>query len=435
MLVIPRLAEKGFVILSLLFLTDPVVLFQAWELNPVKKVFSLVIHLGIILLIVAWRKKIVCIFIKEKFLWALIGIALLSVLWSVAPGVSLRQSLVLVRSTLFGVYLAARFSVKEQVRLLAWMLGIAMLLSLVFALVLPNYGVMGMGDIHNPQDSNHQGAWRGIYIHKNPLGRLMVMSALVFLLSAISSHRYRWVAWTGFGLSVCLILLSTSKTSLVVLLTLMSLLPFYRALRWKYTLAVPFFITVILVGGGVAILSVSNAEAILGAFGRDLTLTGRTDLWATVLDKIWERPWLGYGYAGFWQGWRGESADIWSVLNWQPPHSHNGLLDLWLDLGLLGVTAFLLSFIMVCFQAVTWVRLTKTTEELWPLVYLTFLLLVNITETSLLTNNSLWLLYVAVSLSTHNRSNNMAQSNAFLQQKVYRGAMKQTTQTRGGSGA
>jgi len=330
--------------------------------------------------------------------------------------------------------LAARFSVKEQVRLLAWMLGIAMLLSLVFALVLPNYGVMGMGDIHNPQDSNHQGAWRGIYIHKNPLGRLMVMSALVFLLSAISSHRYRWVAWTGFGLSVCLILLSTSKTSLVVLLTLMSLLPFYRALRWKYTLAVPFFITVILVGGGVAILSVSNAEAILGAFGRDLTLTGRTDLWATVLDKIWERPWLGYGYAGFWQGWRGESADIWSVLNWQPPHSHNGLLDLWLDLGLLGVTAFLLSFIMVCFQAVTWVRLTKTTEELWPLVYLTFLLLVNITETSLLTNNSLWLLYVAVSLSTHNRSNNMAQSNAFLQQKVYRGAMKQTTQTRG-SGA
>ena len=39
-----------------------------------------------------------------------------------------------------------------------------------------------------------------------------------------------------------------------------------------------------------------------------MTLTGRTELWATVIEMIREHPWFGYGYSGFWLGWDGESA-------------------------------------------------------------------------------------------------------------------------------
>ncbi len=397
------------------------------QIDLISRLSSYVIQAGTFCLIFAWHRRIIRTVIQEKFLWFLVAIALASVFWSEETRATLGGSQNLIRITLFGVYFAARYSLKDQLRLLAWAFGIGATLSLVFVLALPSYGVMGQGSIVTGEAITHAGAWQGIYGHKNILGRIMVLSAVVFLIFALSGRRYSWLAWVGFGLSVVLILGSTSKTSLIIFLTIMALLPFYRALRWSNTLAVPFFITVILVAGSVAMLLVSGAEDILGVFGRDITLTGRTDLWAAVLDKIWQRPWLGYGYGAFWRGWDGESADVWSVVRWEAPHSHNGFLDLWLDLGLLGLLAFTLSFIALCLRAVSWVRQTKTAEGLWPLAYLTFLLLANLTESSLLRQNSLWLLYVAVTLSIHNRNDNLVESKVGSQQKVKGGTIKQIT--------
>lgn len=421
-----KLAEKGFVILSLLIFSGAVDLLNerlgfigsgGGQGSPISRAFEFGILLGTVVLISIWRKKVFLNIYRERLLWLLIGIVLASMFWSDAPGETLRRSLSLVGATLFGVYFAKRYTLNEQLRLLAWMCGIAVLLSIGVALVFPSYGVMGMGSIITAESTAHTGAWRGIYIHKNALGRVMVLSAVVFLLYTTGNRRCQWVAWVSFGLSVSLILLSTSKTSLAMFLTIMVLLPFYKALRWNYTLAVPLFITVVLVGGAAATLFLGNAETILGAFGRDLTLTGRTDIWTAVLDKIQERPWLGYGYNAFWLGWGGESGSIWRELKWEVHHAHNGFLDLWLDLGLLGASTFALSFTAAYLRAVTWVRLTKAREGLWPLAYLTFLLLANLTESSLLRQKPLWILYVAVVISTHNWNDNLGKSNA-LEQRV-----------------
>lgn len=137
-----------------------------------------------------------------------------------------------------------------------------------------------------------------------------------------------------------------------------------------------------------------------------------------VLEKIGERPWLSYGYGGFWLGLNGESADVWNAVKWQPPHSHNGFLDLWLDLGLLGLSIFAFSFMAACWRSVAWLRQNHTSEGLWPLAYLTFLLLANITESSLLRQNFLWILYVSITLSTYKNYENLAGARTFLQQKV-----------------
>jgi len=414
-----RLFEKGFVVFTLIFFTNAITVLlnggiapSGSENDPISKLCLYGIQLVTLFLIVAWHKRIIRTAIKEKFLWILVAIIIASVFWSDMPRATLGSSQNLVRITLFGVYFGTRYSLKEQLRLLAWALGIGALLSLVLVVALPSYGVMGKGSISTPEIMSHAGAWQGVYGHKNVLGRIMVLSSLVFLLFTISSRRYRWLAGVGLCLSVALIVGSTSKSSLIILLTIVALLPFYRALRWNYTIALPFFIVVILVGGSVATLLVSNAEAILGLFGRDLTLTGRTPLWGAVLDKIWERPWLGYGYGAFWQGLEGESADVWRIVGWEPPHSHNGFLDIGLDIGLLGFSAFALSFLSVCLQAVSWIRRTKSAEGLWTLAYLTFLLLANLTESSFFRQNSLWLLYVALTFSMHQRSDNVAQSKA-----------------------
>lgn len=420
-----RLLEKGFCVLSLLFFTDAILpnLNEISGINiaPIKLVLANGISLVSILLIVIGYKKVIPIVIREKWLWMLLGIALASTFWSDVPGTTLRGSIFLGQITSFGVYFAARYSLKEQLGLLTVTFSIVMLLSIAIALALPDYGVMTF-----QEGGVHQGAWRGIYIHKNGLGRMMVLSALVFLLST-SNSRNRWLAWSGFILSIAIIVLSTSKTALAILFTSIALLPFYKALRWRSSLAACFAIATVLVGGSLAILLASNAEAILGVFGRDLTLTGRTDLWVAVLDKISERPWLGYGYGGFWRSWEGESAQVLSTVRWAAPHSHNGFLDLWLDLGLLGLLTFALGFLAVCWRSVICLRLIGTYEGLLPIAYLTFLLLANLTESSLLRQNSLWILFTVITFSTHKVQLECKKSQEFNVQKL----PKKNIKTRG----
>lgn len=316
----------------------------------------------------------------------LTGVAVFSYHWSTVPSLTLRRSVALVGTTLFGIYFATRYSPKEQLRLLAWTFGIGALLSLVFALALPQYG-LDMGTR----------AWRGVYVQKNALGNAMSLSSVVFLLTALSSHRYRWIAWLGFGLSFALLVLSTSKTSLVTFLVLLILLPFYRALRWQYTRFLPLFIIGILIIASLTVWIISEAETFLGFIGKDITLTGRTSLWEAVIAMIQQRPWLGYGYSGFWLGWNGDSAYIWQVFSWLPPHAHSGILDLWLDLGLLGVLIFALTFFRSLVKAIALARHGKTLEEFWPLLYLTSMLLFNLTYSTILTRNNIaWVLYVAL---------------------------------------
>ena len=398
------LAERGFIVFGLLYFTAALNFLGGDMQPPVDSILTaaaapnesspllLAIQSGVLAVTLfltckRWQ-SVVYVAMKRKLLWAFMGLIMASVLWSAVPNFTLRRSLVLLGATFFGLYLSARYSLKEQMRLLAWALGIAALLSVFFTLAFPSFAI---------ETGEHEGAWRGIYAQKNVLARMMLLSAMNFLLLALDSRSYRYLVWAGFGLSVILLLLSTSKTALVVLLILLTLLPLFRALRWNYSVAVPLYITLLLLGGSVALWLVANTEAVISALGRDVTLTGRTGLWAFVLDKIWKHPWLGYGFKAFWRGMEGESADIWYDSYFMAPSGHNGYLDLALELGLVGLLFFMLSYLKGYLRAVTWLRLNKTTEGLWPIIYLTFLLLCNITESLFLEPNYIfWVLYTAI---------------------------------------
>lgn len=419
--------EKIFIVFSLLFFSGAGSYFIAPE-NP----YYLIVHITAysvqlitILLIIARWKTIAAFVVKEKQLWILVALALASVLWSQMPlPVTLSYDIgpgsgviPFIRVTLFSIYFAACYGLKEQMRLLVWVFGIAVIFSIVVALLLPHYGVTGSMTML-AEDARHVGAWRGLYPHKNIFGLVMVLSAIIFYLG--NSDRQRWIAWIGFSLSVALILLSTSKTSLVLLLTFIVLTPLYKALRWNYSVAIPFFIAVILISGGAAAWFFDNATVILGSLGKDITLTGRTDIWAAVVDKIWQRPWLGYGYHVFWLGVTDGTIELWSPpINKfiQPAHAHNGLLEIVLDLGFLGLFLFVWSYIKVCLQAIKYLRLNKSAEGLMPLAYLLFMLQSNLSEPLLMREDIFWILYVSITLSLQNFVS-LTNSRSFFQQEV-----------------
>ena len=138
-------------------------------------------------------------------------------------------------------------------------------------------------------------------------------------------------------------------------------------------------------------------ESILIGLGRDPSLSGRTEIWEAMIEKIMERPFTGYGYNGFWLARAGESLDIWYRAKDLPPHGHNGYLNLSLDLGLVGLGLFLATYFKAIARSFRWLRETPGPEGLMPIICMAELFMYNITEESLVSDanfNVFWMFYV-----------------------------------------
>jgi O-antigen ligase len=153
------------------------------------------------------------------------------------------------------------------------------------------------------------------------------------------------------------------------------------------------------VTGSITTLVVGNWENLLRGLGRDPSLSGRTQLWEMGLEMIAERRWLGYGYQAFWK--EGGAAEfIWKVEGYKPPHAHNGFINISLDLGMLGLFFFVIIIVITYARSIAWLHTGKTSIELWPVSYVTFLVLYNQSENTIIAHNFIfWVLLVAAALS------------------------------------
>ncbi|MBW4675452.1 MAG: O-antigen ligase family protein [Desmonostoc geniculatum HA4340-LM1] len=361
--------------------------------NSLTRIAYLIIYAITLLLLVLRWKKTISILIKGFLFYPIFILAAISIIWSADASATLKSSFSLISSSLFGMYFASRYSLKQQLQLVAWTFGIIIILSIIFAIVLPQYGIQA-----DPGSSK----WRGVFTHKNGLGARMVTSSIVFFILGYQNrgHRQRWLLWLGFSFSILLLLLSSSTSSLIILLIMIVLFFAFQVSRWSYQLMVPTLIIMTTISQILYFWLSNSADALLTGIGKDPTLTGRTDLWPLVMDMIWKRPWLGYGFGAFWQGWDGESAYIWLNSGWLPSHAHSGYLTICLDLGFLGLGLFFLGFWRSYLQGVRWVRISKTASDIWPVIHMTYIVSASFTESALLESNSFnWILYVAACLS------------------------------------
>jgi O-antigen ligase len=398
--------ERIFAILSLLLYMNAViplliikgasegdgVSVLSFNYTPLNLLFILNYLITASLLILRWNR--VLYFASQNLLFiALLAMAPISFIWSAMPDETFSGSVGMIGSTLFGVYLASRFTLKEQLHLIGWAFGLSIILSIIFVVALPRYGIMG---------ALHAGSIRGVWTHKNVMGKYMVLSTCVFLILTQSTRSGNIYPWLGLVGSAGLILASASTNALLngILITLIILLS-SKILRLGSRLFVPIILlsTAFLWAFSAWFTDVSTA--ILTSVGKDPTLTGRTDIWNAVIDKIQERPWLGYGFNGFWHGIEGESAYVIRTLRWSVPNSHNGYLDFILQLGLIGFALLVIIYWSTLIKSYLIVRNDFQWEYLWPLAFLLYLIPINLAEPALLTQNDFfWIIFTIVVWST-----------------------------------
>ena len=116
----------------------------------------------------------------------------------------------------------------------------------------------------------------------------------------------------------------------------------------------------------------------VGQVGRDPSFTGRTTIWQAVLSTN-TNPLVGAGYESFWLGPRLDH--IWAITGFGINEAHDGYLDVYLNLGYIGlaIVAGLLitSYATICAGLTRRSSLASLSAPLW-----TIALFYNVTEAS-----------------------------------------------------
>lgn len=401
-----RLFESYFVRLSLFHFSSallPLILLggasegdgvdvYAADLSLIAKVNLLIYLIAFALVVLRW-KKVLSLATKEIFFWPFLLVASFSVFWSSMPDTTFRGVVYALGTSLFGIYFASRYTIKEQLDHVTWTLGFTMLLSLFFVVALPHYGIMA---------GIHAGAIRGVYIHKNIFSPMIVLGVVVFFLQALEGGERKRTYWGLFILTVAFGIMSRSSTAIGLMIVMLSICTVFRIFRWRYEVMISSILAIVIVGSGALVWFVQfgGAELIFDALGKDATLSSRTEIWKYVWDSIEREPLLGYGLSGFWNGLNGPSAYIERAMRLRVHYAHNGFLDLCLSFGFVGLGLFIANLLLVTGKSLSLLRKSNTVVGFWPLVSLTFVVMTNLTEGNISSLSSLtWVLYTSATFS------------------------------------
>lgn len=310
-----------------------------------------------------------------------------SVLWSIDTDLTLRRSILLLCTTLFGFALYVRYEREKLFRLLAITFIILAVSIFVSAIVAPNIA------IHQDQ---HYPAIRGLFAHKNATSRMMLIGYVAGL-ALMSSPGQRKLGIAAAALSAGSVLATLSVSGLASIAFITTIFYFTKALRsFGRNFVVFSILLMIAVGIATSGLIYSTAVDAIYSSGRDLTLTGRTTIWSVLTETMLSHnPWLGFGYEAFWSSPEGAPSVAWGMDGFVPPHAHNGIMHAWAAIGVAGIFCITYLLTRYLFTNIRIIFLKPSTYSFAYLALFALIFLSNMTEVSLLMyGNIIWSLFV-----------------------------------------
>jgi exopolysaccharide production protein ExoQ len=225
----------------------------------------------------------------------------------------------------------------------------------------------------------------GVTTNKNSLGMICLLFGLGSLWRFLAAYqdrkctgRTRQLIAHGIilGMVLWLFRIVNSMTSLSCFLLASALLLLANSrVVIRRRAIVPLFMAATL-AVSASVLFLGLGPGVLKTLGRNPTLTDRTEIWAVVLNMA-GNPLLGTGFESFWLGPRLEK--MWSTYWWHPQQAHNGYLEIFLNLGWIGVALLVVVIATGCRKVFRAWRSNALTGSLW-LAYFFVGLVYNFTE-------------------------------------------------------
>jgi O-antigen ligase len=319
--------------------------------GPLDLVFLIILFLVALLVLSRRRSQWAGALSENPWLVALFVFMVLSVTWSAIPGTSLKR---LIKDVLAVMMSLAVFSESSPRRAVESVLRRTTFILIPFSLVLikyfPEYGVD-----YGRWSGNQE--WLGVAQQKNSLALMCIISSIFLIWSLFRRWRKEDPpVWRYQTVTEVIILVLTfyllggpghslfySATSIYALLAglLCAAWIYLReksGKRVKAGLLMAMTAFIVLFGVVTIFISGTSIKFFASSAGRDSTLTGRTQVWTSLLPVVVANPILGQGFGGFWTS---KTRDAYEISG-----AHSGYLDVLLGTGLAGlilVTMFLLS--------------------------------------------------------------------------------------------
>jgi O-antigen ligase len=198
-----------------------------------------------------------------------------------------------------------------------------------------------LGSAYNPDDMVMM--YFGVTTFKNLLGMISMVFGLSSLWSFIGAyehrdlvHRTRHLAAHGLMVATALWLIvkadsMTSLSCFALAGSVMVLSTQRWIIRWRGSV---HFIACGAVALPLFALFINTVGTLVHSLGRNSTLTGRTSIWRAVL-SMHTNPLVGTGFESFWLGNRLQA--VWNMSVKGIQEAHNGYIELYLNLGWVGI--------------------------------------------------------------------------------------------------
>jgi exopolysaccharide production protein ExoQ len=319
----------------------------------------------------------------NKPLAFLVLLTFASTTWSIDTWATFHGAVILTLSALMAIDLATRYNVVRQIQLVCIALALCVFISAFLELALP--GLI-------PSAGFEGNAWHGVFTNKNQLGRMSTLGVAAYL-AWPRQPRWRKVAAVLCGIVIGILAQSASSVGYLVIICVAVIAS--AALKWKPR---PRKVAIV-AGTAIALVAVStamlNPVRTMTLIGKDPTMTGRVGLWKLSLGAVEQQPLKGYGYRAFWSSKSAVARPIRQELNWDAPHSHDGYIEVALALGLVGLMTYILVIAGICRRGVVLFMGGSGNYRTWPLVYLLFMSIYQVTESTMITGNTIfWILLV-----------------------------------------
>lgn len=291
-------------------------------------------------------------FARNFTLVAFLSFALLSVLWSELPFVTFKKWFRDLGSYFVILVVLSDPRPREAIRTLLRRLSFLLIpLSIVFIKYYPEIG-------RQYSEWSGTASYSGATTTKDQLGAICLVSGIFFFWDTLTrwhnrrERRTKQILAVNFAfiaMTLWLLIKADSATCQICLVLGCFLI---LAAHSKVVKRHPAPLKILIpLGVGLCLFLVFGIDmkaSIAGAVGRDPTFTDRTILWSYLLGmKI--NPILGTGYESFWLGPR--LAQLWTQFAFQPNQAHNGYIELYLNLGLIG-ESLLIVFLIASYRTI-----------------------------------------------------------------------------------